>query len=490
MSLRNRVMRRWRSVSFRSGLWSALAVGIVASFAFILLTVLVFVLFVLTGGVAQSGLLDRAQDQLVLGVDPADLDLDSTLRIDEGRPGGEGSNTFWVVLSEEGSVLNSDGPVSQEVIEAEFSDTTIAVEFEGTPQPDDLLGIKTTGGQDWFYFERPIEVPNGPTYRFITAYDGTFNLWGFARRSFPVTIPLLIVLMGVAMAVTSWLTRRALRRVERMRAEVEQITQQSLDRRVPVVNASDDIEKLGHTMNDMLGRLETSSSQQSQFLADASHELRSPVAGLLAQLEVATLYPDKVDTTAFLPKLRNEAQRLQLLVDDLLFLSRSEARAGSSDAGFSLVGVDALIASEVAHQVDIDETVNIVVAVQSGGGAAAGAGAQVHGNPRDLERALRNLVGNAVRHCTSVIWLDTRVEGVNVVISVSDDGPGVAADDEERIFQRFVRLDEARTRDAGGSGLGLAIASEIAQTHGGSIQLVNSPNPGATFELTLPMAPA
>jgi signal transduction histidine kinase len=477
MSWRNRIVRRWRSVSFRSGLWSALAVGIVASLAFLVVMLLVFVLFVLAGGAERVSLVDRAQDQLELGVAPQDLDLEQTLFVDDEGPNGPDSESFWVVLSD-GVAANSEGDVIQAVIDAEFSDSDFTFDA-GRNQPGDVVGLKRIDSQDWFYVERDVQVPDGPAYQVVAAFEGTFSLWAFAKSSFPVTIPILLILMGVAMSVTSWLTRRALRRVERMRAEVEQITQQSLNRRVPVVNASDDIEKLGHTMNDMLGRLEASSAQQTQFLADASHELRSPVAGLLAQLDVATLYPDKVDTTALLPKLRNEAQRLQLLVDDLLFLSRSEARAGSlADGDFTVVDVDHLIGAEVAHQKNIDETVGIVVGNPSG--------AQVNGNPRDLERALRNLVGNAVRHCHSEVRLGSRLDGHNVVISVSDDGPGVAGEDAERIFTRFVRLDEARTRDAGGSGLGLAIAEEIAQNHGGSISLVKSPTAGATFELALP----
>lgn len=478
MRLRERLGRRWRSVSFRSGLLSALSVGIVASLALLLVTLLVFVLFVLAGGVEQVSLVDRAQDQLQLGVLPEDLDLEQTIFSESEGPNQQNDTTFWVVLSD-GAVLNSEGPVNQAVIDAEFSDPGFTFDIEGRDQPGDLIGFKAVDDQDWFYVERDVQGPEGEPYRVVAAFKGTFSLWAFAKRSFPVTIPLLLVLMGVAMVVTSWLTRRALRRVEDMRAEVELITQQSLNRRVPVVNASDGIEKLGHTMNDMLVRLEDSSAQQSQFLADASHELRSPVAGLLAQLEVATLYPEKVDTGTLLPKLRNEAQRLQLLVDDLLFLNRSESRTGApTDQGFTLIDIDALIAAEVAHQSDIDAAVKLVVGDASG--------AQVRGNPRDLERALRNLVGNGLRHCESEVQLNARTNDANVVITVADDGPGIAAEDEERIFKRFVRLDEARTRDAGGSGLGLAIASDIAINHGGSIHLVHSPAPGAKFELILP----
>ncbi len=479
MTVRSRIGRRWRSISFRSGLLSAISVGIVASLAFLMLTVLVFVLFALTGAVSETSLVDRAEDQLRLGVEPADLNLETTL---EGlnRPRTEGTDAFWVVMSGD-DVLNSDGEVNQAVLDAEFSDSDFGTEIDSTQRATDQLGVKAVGNQDWFYFEREVVIPDGETYRVITAYNGTFSLLGFVRSSLPVTVPVLLVLMGVAMAVSSWLTRRALRRVEDMRAEVELITQQSLDRRVPTVDASDGIEKLAHTMNDMLGRLESSNAQQTQFLADASHELRSPVAGLLAQLDVATTYPDKVDSAVLLPKLRDEAQRLQLLVDDLLFLSRSEADSGSNAGVSTTVDVSALLAAEVAHQKAIDPAVDIEIDT-----ATPPVEVHVLANPRDLERAVRNLTDNAVRHCETGVRLDARIDGPNVVIRVSDDGPGIAADDEERIFKRFVRLDEARTRDAGGAGLGLAITAEIAAKHGGRVRLVESTGRGATFELTLP----
>lgn len=476
MTLRSSISRRWRSVSFRSGLLSALSVGIVASLAFFMLTVLVFILFAVTEAVAEAGLVDRAEDQLLLGVAPIDLDLESTLDTFDG-PRDDGNDAFWVVLSD-GEILNFEGTVDQQVLQADFSDNDFTAEIGAPQRPEDLLGIKAVGDREWFYFERQVTVPDGSTYQVITAYNGTFSLWRFARSSFPVTIPLLVALMGVAMAVTSWLTRRALRRVEHMRAEVELITRQSLNRRVPTVNASDGIEKLAHTLNDMLGRLESSNAQQSQFLADASHELRSPVAGLLAQLDVATTYPDKVDSNILLPKLRNEAQRLQLLVDDLLFLSRSEAKPGPAIGDFSPVAIDRLIVAEVAHQTNIDQAVNIVLGEQ--------AAVAIPGNQRDLGRALRNLVDNAVRHCETEVRIDAEVTGSKVVIRVVDDGPGIAANDEERIFKRFVRLDEARARDTGGSGLGLAIASEIAANHNGTVRLVPSLTRGATFELSLP----
>ncbi len=475
-----RFRRRSRSVSFRSGLWSALSVGAVASLAVFLLVSLAFVLFAVTGGIAQTNLIDRAEDQLRLGVEPEDLMLPGIDELNgpDGRPADDAG--FWAVL-EDGVVRESDGPVNREVIAAEFSDPGFGVQLDDEPT-DDLVGLKNVDGEDWFYVERTVAGPNDSTYRLVTADDGNFSVLAFVVDSLVVTVPVVLILMAVAMLITSYLTRRALRRVENIRAEVEQITRESLDRRVPTADASDGIDKLAHTMNDMLGRLEHADAKQSQFLADASHELRSPVAGLLAQLDVAAAYPDRVDTAALLPKLRNEAQRLQLLVDDLLFLSRSEADGDPMAAGWT-VDLDELVAAEVEHQLLLAPD----LAIEAG----ALSGLTVVGSSRDLGRALRNLLSNAVRHCRERVTVEVVGNGDGqVTISVIDDGPGVPQEQADRIFDRFVRMDEARSRDVGGAGLGLAIAQEIAVRHRGRIRLRDAGGPGAVFELTLPLAPS
>jgi signal transduction histidine kinase len=273
-------------------------------------------------------------------------------------------------------------------------------------------------------------------------------------------------------------TKRALRRVERMRSEVELISQESLDRRLPLVDADDGIDKLAITMNDMLERLERSNDQQQQFLADASHELRSPVAGLLAQLEVAAAYPDRVDATELIPKLRGEAERLQLLVNDLMFLSRSEA-GESAALSPAAVDIDEILSAEVEHQRVVQNDIDISITEPSD--------ATVAGNRRDLERALRNLADNAVRHAARSVRIGSERRGSEVVLTVVDDGQGVPDDQAEHIFERFVRLDEARGRDSGGSGLGLAITREIARKHGGDAALVPTAA-GSRFELVLPVA--
>lgn len=479
--MRSRISRRWRSVSFRSGLWSALSVGVVSVMAIFVLLLLIFALFVVTDGISQTALLDRAEDQLSLGVEPDDLDLPlfGSIGLDDRAPSGD--RAFWAVL-EDDVIVGEGGEAVRPVIDAEFTDPGFLVEFEPSDDLSDIAGLKDADGEEWFLVERAVAGPDGDEYRVVAASNGVFSLLGFARASLPVTVPVVLVLMAVAMVVTSYLMRRALRRVERMRAEVELISQESLDRRVPLVDADDGIDKLAITMNDMLERLQQSSAQQQQFLADASHELRSPVAGLLAQLEVAAAYPDRVDSAVLLPKLRGEAERLQFLVNDLLFLSRADAGEGDGvvEAG-PRVAVDELLDDEVEHQRLLDPDVDVSVIARSG--------AAVLGSRRDLERAIRNLVDNAVRHATTTVEIGSESGGDNLVIFVSDDGQGVPDEQAEHIFDRFIRLDEARSRDSGGSGLGLAITREIARRHGGDAILAESDS-GSRFELGLPVSPS
>lgn len=478
MSRGSSLARRWRSITLRNGLVSAAVVGVVTGVVMFGLAALAFFVFSVGDGVLELELADQAEAQLLNGVDPTSLNL--PLAVQAGIQVGDDPSSggaFWLV-TDGNDVLLSSGVVVQSVIDADYGEASLA-EFEGLSDSTQG-GTKRVGGQEWIYLERQVTVDDGTTYDVIAASEGTLARSTFVRGTLLVVLPVILVISSVAGVISSFLSRRALRRVENIRAEVELISQQSLDRRVPTVDAADGVDKLAHTMNDMLGRLEASSTQQNQFLADASHELRSPVAGMLAQLEVAAAYPDRVDQTTLLPKLRDEAQRLQLLVEDLLFLSRSDSASGAtSDPAYQPVDLAGLVAAEIEHHALMVPDGNL----RTGRTCVC----LVLGAPRDLQRALRNLVNNALRHCYRIVTIDCDNAGTHVVISVTDDGPGVSPEDAARIFDRFVRSDEARSRDVGGAGLGLAIAQEIARRHGGHIILAETLDPGATFQLHLPV---
>lgn len=286
-----------------------------------------------------------------------------------------------------------------------------------------------------------------------------------------------VVLLGVALAAY-WLAGRALAPVEAIRARVAQIEGTSeLEARVPVPDGDDEIARLAVTMNAMLQRLETASDRQRRFIGDASHELRSPLATIRAAHEIAALYPDGPDWTAASRDVLAELDRLDRLVDDLLLLARAD------EHGLRLRTVD----------VDLEELVddaarrlrrhgNLAVTVEA-------PPVRVQGDPVQLARVLRNLADNAARHADGHVTLRLRTEGQGVRVEVEDDGPGVPEADRERIFERFVRLDESRTRASGGTGLGLAIAREISAAHAGSLT-VEEGTRGARFVLRLPRAAA
>ncbi len=286
-----------------------------------------------------------------------------------------------------------------------------------------------------------------------------------------VSIPLLVVVMGVAIWVV---TGRALRPVDLLRREVDEITAADLHRRVVVPDSSDELEQLATTMNGMLGRLEESVRRQRRFVGDASHELRSPLAGMRSELEVNLAHPDSAAWSESGRRLLDETVRMQSLVEQLLLLARGD---GDAAPRRTPVDLDDLVLGEAQGLRD-----RAHVTVDLSGVSAA----QVLGDPIGLAQVVRNLLDNAARHAESAVAVSVAEVGDGVELVVHDDGPGVPADDAERIFERFARLDEARARDSGGSGLGLAISREIVERHGGTITLDREAERGAHFVVRLP----
>ncbi|MFH9978987.1 sensor histidine kinase [Streptomyces sp. NPDC017179] len=281
-------------------------------------------------------------------------------------------------------------------------------------------------------------------------------------------------LLAVVAAVTWLVTRHALRPVEGIRAEMAEITGSGhLSRRVPEPRSGDEIARLARTTNQTLAALERSVERQQRFIADASHELRSPIANLRTQLEVADAHPELLDTH----DLVQDVVRLQHLATDLLLLARLDA--GESPAGARLDLAD-LVREEVAARAATDRFVPAVT--------LEGESLAVTGSRTQLARVLANLLDNAQRHAAGAVKVTAAVEGDDVVLTVGDDGPGIAPEDRERVFERFVRLDEARSRDAGGAGLGLAIAQNVVLRHGGSLTVGGDPGEGAVFRARLPHA--
>jgi signal transduction histidine kinase len=289
-----------------------------------------------------------------------------------------------------------------------------------------------------------------------------------------VAVPLVVLVLGLIL----WMSvGRALRPVEVMREEADTITATQLRRRLAVPGGDDEIPRLGRTLNEMLDRIDESQRLQRQFVSDASHELRSPLAVIRQAAEVARAYPERVAPGVLAEDVLVESGRLEALVSALLLLARLEGDAGAPD----VVDLDDLVLTEVARArsscaKDIDEH-----------GVGAG---RTRGIAVLLAQVVRNLLDNACRHAAHVVTIGLREEGDLVVLEVADDGPGIAAADRARVFERFVRLDDARARDEGGSGLGLAIVRKIVDSSGGSVEVGDAPAGGARFVVRLPRVPA
>jgi signal transduction histidine kinase len=285
----------------------------------------------------------------------------------------------------------------------------------------------------------------------------------------------LPILLAVA-ALTTWVVvGRALAPVESIRREVDAISSADLDRRVPTPPGTDEIARLATTMNRMLERLEGGQARQRRFIADASHELRSPVASIRQHAEVAEAHPERTTVGALAETVAAENLRVERLVDDLLLLTRADEHTLQLQQ--RPVDLDDLVFEE-AHRLREATSLRVDTTRVSAG--------RVSGDRAALWRALRNLGDNAVRHASSQVVFALSEQNGAVVLDIDDDGPGIAAADRQRVFERFVRLDDARARDAGGSGLGLAIVAEVIVAHRGTITVVNSSLGGARFEVRLP----
>ncbi|MFJ4898830.1 sensor histidine kinase [Streptomyces sp. NPDC088727] len=282
-----------------------------------------------------------------------------------------------------------------------------------------------------------------------------------------------VVLLVVA-GVTWLVTRRALRPVEDIRREMAAITaSEDLSRRVPEPASRDEVARLARTTNETLTALESSVDRQRRFVADASHELRSPIASLRTQLEVGAAHPELLDVEGAVA----DTVRLQVLAADLLLLARLDAGERPGNARLEL---GALVREEVSQRTGDRIPVAVVVSAPGPGGL------EVTGSRGQLARVIGNLLDNAQRHAVSSVTVEVRAERGGAVVAVTDDGAGVPEAERMRIFERFVRLDDARARDDGGAGLGLAIARDVATRHGGRLTVAGAGERGARFELWLP----
>jgi signal transduction histidine kinase len=313
-----------------------------------------------------------------------------------------------------------------------------------------------------------------------------------------VAVAVLLLVAGVAV-LSRWLVGSALRPVEaltRGAAELPGTAPASLASRaspggasdarelLPVPAADDEVRRLAVTLNAMIERIRGASRRQRAFVADAAHELRSPLASIRTAVEVARLHPDSADWPQVADGVLDDVDRMGRIVDDLLLLARLDENGVAPHGADGTPTDAAAVADDVVER--LGRQLPDGVTLTRGGSPAAPTTAA-----RDVvDRITVNLVENALRYARSRVRVDVGADGDGkVVLEVQDDGPGIPAADRERVFERFTRLDDDRSRASGGSGLGLAIVRELATAAGGSVRLEDAA-PGLRAVVTLPVAPA
>jgi signal transduction histidine kinase len=318
----------------------------------------------------------------------------------------------------------------------------------------------------------PIEVGGE---RFVVLAASPLDLADATDRSVVSVLAIVFPILLAAAALVVWaVVRRSLRPVEAIRAQVAAISSTDLVRRVPVPNTDDEIAHLASTMNDMLDRLAEATARQRRFVADASHELRSPLASLRAQLEASTIDPDTdARWRATVKNMSIDHDRLERLVNDLLLLARhNEGRPLEREP----LDLGPLVRTEIGRR-DLRDGLQMVTSVEN---------VIVDGNTDALVRVLRNLLDNAERHATTTIEVEVKRVAGFAVLRVADDGRGIPADQHLSVFERFHRLDDARSSDAGGSGLGLAIVADLVRDHEGVVGIEPSET-GARVVVRIPV---
>ena len=453
-------VRRWRGwvdpSSWGIPVRSALAAAAVVLIAFLAMAAVVL-------GVLHRQLVadvDAAADRRVRDV-VAGLQFDPPAELDTGLLATDSQIAVVQVIDRSGAVVRA----------------SVGAPHDPLADPVLFSGAGNTVSEDSVGTD--LRVSGAPADRLGTRYMVLVGADGAGVESTVATVAVLLVIampvvVAGAAAATFVLVRRSLRSVEAIRLRVADISAHDLSERVPVPAHRDEVSALAVTMNDMLARVQSGHAAQRRFVGDASHELRSPLSTIISALEVGLTHPDLLKPELVSETVLPEAQRMQTLIDDLLLLARADEhgvplRTRDVDLDDLAAGEARRLERATAHTVQVDL-----------------APARLTGDPDALARVLRNLLENAVRHAHSRIEVAVGTDDGMVSLRVADDGPGIPADERERVFDRFVRLDSDRSRTGGGSGLGLAIVAEIVAAHGGSVRAGERAGRGAVITVHIP----
>lgn len=373
-------------------------------------------------------------------------------------------------------ILNSNGAiVASSDADTDHHPPTMQIPAPGITDTERVSVLQSVGDFDETMIAKTGFTMGGKNYAVsvIAPLAGDFATIRSVGIYILIAGPVIVILSALG---TVLLINRALRPVRMVRDQVELISRERLADRVHVPQTKDDIADLATTMNLMLGRLEEADNKQRQFVSDASHELRSPLASIGAAVEVVNHEDRSPAWDDMGPVIASETARLQSLVENLLALAKGDDQSALAQVHpcdlDDLLNDEALILrTKSAHHVTVD--VDPV---------------QVRCDRGKISQVVRNLLDNADRHATEQVGVTLSRSGNEAVIWIDNDGPPIPEADRERIFDRFVRLETSRTRALGSSGLGLAIVRDFTIAHGGTVSTSASPEGQCRFEVRLPIA--
>jgi signal transduction histidine kinase len=426
-------------------------------------TLLAMVAF-LVAAFTSAALFDRGEiaklkAHLALRVDDVELLIKDGLLRDVLSTGGHATDQVVVVDRAGTLVSQTRGLAAANIV------TAVAMPPRGRQTTTITSGaaIGDRSRDQVIVVARTVSSGSAPTTIYVLAdVDPHHGLNFLLDRLLLIFAPLALF----ATLLTSFIVRRALAPVDAMRAAVDRIETTDMSDRVSVGPRPDELSRLGQTLNRMLDRMEEAGAQQRAFAGAASHELRSPLSAIRTELEVGLTYPDRADWPKIATESLIEVTRLEELSRDLRTLTRSAAAPGTRQR----LNLTELVDDELhrrqpparmTYRKQLDPSV--VVA-----------------NLDEVLRVVRNLFDNAERHARTLVMVALAAGPHGVTLSVHNDGAPIPASDRERIFEPFMRLDEARAYDDGGSGLGLAIARSVMKSSGGSLH-VAALDEGAEF---------
>lgn len=452
--------RRLRSLRVRVALSATLAVtaALVAAALGLVLTVERTLLGRLRAQAIER--MDAVADAIAVGRSP---------QVETDEP----PDVLVQVLDENGDVVEvvpEAAPFSFSIVDGNATDTAPP---PVAPLPGlDLAPVEGTivrqlDAEELILAQRSVESPDGDrTIVAISPFSGVSRSVDTVVTTLWIGTPVLIAVV----AFVSWhFAGRTLGPVDAMTRRAEEISHSTLGGRLPRPGTHDEVDRLALTLNSMLERLDGAARRQREFVSDASHELRSPIAAIRAQLEVALAHPDAASWEEAAEGALAETARLERLVGDLLALARAEERV----LGREPVDVVSMVEELIERAGDARVTLEARAA-------------RVDGDRDLLDRALANLLDNARRHARDRVHVSVTPEPSTVVVTVDDDGPGIPEHERVRVFERFRRLEEGRRRDRGGVGIGLSVVARVAESHDGSVRCLASRLGGARFELRLP----